>query len=99
MAMASLLAGCTGSRDTTDPQVIVVGVRVAPNNLDPRLANDEASTRTAQLMFTSLMDLGADLRPTPKLAERLDNPDPVPTLHTCGTVCASTTATSSRRRT
>jgi peptide/nickel transport system substrate-binding protein len=45
--------------------------------LDPRLANDEATARIAQLVFTSLMDLGPDLRPAPRLARRLDNPDPL----------------------
>jgi peptide/nickel transport system substrate-binding protein len=55
----------------------VIGVRTAPNNLDPRLANDEASARVAQLMFSTLLNIGDDLRPQPMLAERLDNPDPL----------------------
>ena len=77
VAVAALLAAtCTHAPERADPGVIVVGTRTAPNNLDPRLANDEASSRVAQLVFTSLMDLGDDLRPMPKLAERLDNPDP-----------------------
>jgi peptide/nickel transport system substrate-binding protein len=73
---ALLAAACSHASERPDPQTIVVGARTAPNNLDPRLANDEASTRVAQLVFTSLMDLGDDLRPRPKLAQHLDNPDP-----------------------
>ena len=48
-----------------------------PNNLDPRQANDETSQRVGQLVFSSLMDIGPDLRVTPRLAVRLDNPDPL----------------------
>ena len=56
---------------------IVVGVRTGPNHIDPRLSNDEASARVAQLMFTQLFEIGDDLRPKPMLAERLENPDPL----------------------
>jgi peptide/nickel transport system substrate-binding protein len=54
-----------------------VGIRTAPNNIDPRLGNDEASARVAQLIFSTLFNIGDDLRPTPLLAQRLDNPDPL----------------------
>ena len=49
---------------------------LAPNNLDPRVGTDEASGRTAQLMFSSLMRLDDHLRVVGDLAERLDNPEP-----------------------
>ena len=55
----------------------MIGVRTAPNTLDPRFGNDETGERVSQLVFSSLMDLGDDLRVTPTLAERLDNPDPL----------------------
>jgi peptide/nickel transport system substrate-binding protein len=75
------VSGCAVacSRDATprDPQIITIAVRAAPNNLDPRLANDETTARIGQLVFSSLMDLSDDLRPVPKLALRLDNPDPL----------------------
>ena len=77
VAFAALEATCGRPAGRTEPAAIVVGVRNAPNNLDPRVANDEASTRAAQLIFTPLMDLGDDLRPVPKLAARLDHPDPL----------------------
>src|SRR5690349_21351286 len=67
---------CT-SEPQTDPGVVVIGVRLAPTNLDPRFASDEASQRVGHLVFNSLMDLGPDLRVEPTLAERLDHPDPL----------------------
>ena len=66
------LLGCTASPPPTPPGAIVVGVRTGPNNIDPRLGNDEASGRIAQLMFNQLFDTGDDLRPKPMLAERLE---------------------------
>jgi peptide/nickel transport system substrate-binding protein len=72
----SALAGGCAPADSRDPGVIVVALRSAPNNLNPLLANDEFSSRVAQLVFSSLMDLGDDLRPQPTLADRLESPDP-----------------------
>ncbi len=81
LALSGLAAGCSGIATddalTADPRVVIVGVRSAPNSLDPRQANDEASARVAQLVFSSLMDIGPDLRVRPVLAARLDNPDPL----------------------
>jgi len=70
-------AGCGGRAPGRDRNVVVVGVRTAPNNLDPRQGNDETSQRVSQLVFSSLMDIGPDLRVRPHLALRLDNPDPL----------------------
>ncbi len=71
------LLGCAQPQAAAPKGAIIVGVRTGPNNIDPRLGNDEASGRVAQLMFNQLMDLGDDLRIKPMLAERLDNPDPL----------------------
>jgi len=68
--------GC-GGEETTPSGSVVVAIRVGPNNLDPRQGNDEASQRVAQLVFSSLLDIGDDLRVHPTLAEHLDNPDPL----------------------
>jgi peptide/nickel transport system substrate-binding protein len=76
-ALAALAAGCGGGEPARDRNVIVVAVRTAPNNFDPRQGNDETSQRVAQLVFSSLMDVGPDLRVVPRLALRLDNPDPL----------------------
>jgi peptide/nickel transport system substrate-binding protein len=76
------LTGCAQPQATAPAGAIVVGVRTGPNNIDPRLGNDEASARVAQLMFNTLLDIGDDLRPQPMLAERLENPDPLTYLAT-----------------
>jgi peptide/nickel transport system substrate-binding protein len=73
--VACVAFGCTQG-ESRDPDVIVVALRSAPNNLNPLLANDEFSSRVAQLVFSSLMDLGDDLRPQPTLLDRLESPDP-----------------------
>ena len=52
------------------PGSLVVAIRSAPNNLDPRFGTDEASQRVSQLVYASLMDIGDDLRVKPTLAER-----------------------------
>ena len=46
-----LAAGCAQT-EPRDPDVIVVALRSAPNNLNPLLANDEFSSRVAQLVFS-----------------------------------------------
>ena len=71
------LAACSQPQASAPAGAIVIGVRIGPNNLDPRLGNDEASARVAQLMFSQLFETGDDLRPKPELAERLENPDPL----------------------
>jgi peptide/nickel transport system substrate-binding protein len=71
------LIGCAQPQASAPAGAIVVGVRTGPNNLDPRLGNDEASARVTQLMFNQLFEIGDDLRPKPMLAERLENPDPL----------------------
>lgn len=76
LALCLALASCAGEAPTP-PGVLVVGVRLGPNNLDPRFASDLASQRVNQLIFNSLMDFAPDLRVTGVLAERLDNPDPL----------------------
>jgi len=73
-ALAAVPTACAPAQPR-DPGVVVVAVRSAPNRLDPRLDNDEASVRIAQLVFSPLLDFGDDLRPRPALAERLDMPD------------------------
>ena len=72
----ALLSGC-GSNPPKDPNIITVVARVGPNNLNPLKANDEGTARVSQLIFESLMDIGEDLRPQPRLIERYETPDPV----------------------
>jgi len=71
------VANCAKPQASAPAGAIVVGVRTGPNSIDPRLGNDEASARVAQLMFNTLFDIGDDLRPHPMLGEQLENPDPL----------------------
>ena len=71
-----MATGCL-HRPTTDPNVIVVAIQSAPNNLDPRFGTDDASQKIDQLIFDSLMGLDEHLRVAPRLADRLDHPDPL----------------------
>src|SRR5688572_20000185 len=73
--ISALLASCRSS-PPSDPRVITVAVRSGPTTLDPRQGNDESSQRVSQLIFSSLMEWGDDLRVHPALAVRLENPDP-----------------------
>jgi peptide/nickel transport system substrate-binding protein len=74
---AALMTSACSPPPSSESSYLIVGSRTAPNNLDPRQGSDEASTRVAQLIFGSLMEIGDDLRARPHLAERLDNPDPL----------------------
>jgi len=68
---------CSGQAKPSDPNVITLAARVGPNSLHPLKANDEGTVRVGQLIYDSLMDLGDDLRAHPRLAERVEMPDPL----------------------
>jgi peptide/nickel transport system substrate-binding protein len=70
------LSGCA-DRQAPNPNVIVVSLPVGPNNLDPRMATDDASQKVHQLIFDNLMELDEHLQVVPKLASRLEHPDPL----------------------
>jgi peptide/nickel transport system substrate-binding protein len=74
--LASSTSGCL-QRQTTDPDLLTVGVTSGPNNLDPRIGTDDVSGKTAQLLFNNLMTLDERLRVVPDLAQRLEHPDPL----------------------
>ena len=69
-------AACSSSTPPPIPGALILALRAAPNNLDPRIGTDEPSARVAQLVFSSLLDFGDDLRVKPNLAT-LENPDPL----------------------
>jgi len=75
-ALAAVTAGACRSAPETASGYIVVAQRASPNSIHPLLASDEATARIAQLVFSTLLDIGEDLRPRPRLAERLENPTP-----------------------
>src|SRR4029079_6851129 len=59
------------------PSTLVVSLTSGPNNLDPRMGTDDASQKIHQLIFDNFMELDDHLRVVPRLAERLDHPDPL----------------------
>ena len=75
----AFLVGALGCREISHsrPNVIVVSMAAGPNNLDPRVATDDYSDKTAQLIFNNLMDLDEHMRVVPGLAERLDQASPI----------------------
>ena len=75
----AFLIGALGCREISHsrPNVIVVSMAAGPNNLDPRVATDDYSDKTAQLIFNNLMDLDEHMRVVPGLAERLDQASPI----------------------
>ena len=76
VVLSFAIPGCL-SRPTSNPNIIVASVTSGPNNLDPRVGTDDTSQRVHQLIFDDLMEVDDQLRMTPRLAERLDHPDPL----------------------
>ena len=77
LAIAALtVLGCI-HRPTTNPNVIVASLTNGPNNLDPRIGTDDTSQKLHDLIYDNLVDLDEHLRVVPRLAERLDHPDPL----------------------
>ena len=64
-------------RPVSDPNIIIASLSSGPNNLDPRVGTDDSSQRLHQLIFDDLMELDDQLRVVPRLAARLDHPDPL----------------------
>lgn len=75
-ALLVLVCSACLERPTPNPNIIVVAIPSGPNNLDPRMALDDASQKIGQLIFDNLFELDDNMRVTPKLAERLDHPTP-----------------------
>jgi peptide/nickel transport system substrate-binding protein len=75
--LAATLALSCLRRPTTNPNIIVASLTSGPNNLDPRMGTDDSSQKIHDLIFDNLVTLDEHLRIVPKLAERLDHPDPL----------------------
>jgi peptide/nickel transport system substrate-binding protein len=71
--VSSAASGCGSSREYRDS--IVVGMTNSAVNLDPRVGSDEASQKTHQLLFNTLVHIDDQLRIVPELAESLEHPD------------------------
>ncbi|PRX10882.1 UNVERIFIED_ORG: peptide/nickel transport system substrate-binding protein [Martelella mediterranea] len=59
-----------------DMETIVIGTDVDAGTLDPRLTRDTTAQRTANLIYSGLVDLSSSLEPQPELAESWESPDP-----------------------
>lgn len=72
----ALTAAC-GPTVPPDTTALRVGIEDQPKTLDPRFATDVYGMRIAsQLLFSTLVRHGDDLRIVPDLAERWETPDP-----------------------
>lgn len=74
LSCAGLSASCI-RRPTANPDIVVVTLTNGPNNLDPRIGTDDSSQKLHELIFDNLVSLDEQLRPVPRLAERIDHPD------------------------
>jgi peptide/nickel transport system substrate-binding protein len=68
-------ASCARSAPPLD-RPLVLGLTSGPTNLDPGIGLDETSQRIDQLVFSSLLSIGPDLRIVPDLATRFDADGP-----------------------
>jgi peptide/nickel transport system substrate-binding protein len=76
LALACLMGPACLQRPSQNPNVLVVAMPTGPNNLDPRIALDDASQKIHQLIFDSMFELDNSMRVRPRLAERLEHPTP-----------------------
>lgn len=71
----ALLGACT--MDTpSNAGTIRLGTDVDAETLDPRLMRNTTSYRVVNLLYDGLVELDADLKPRPGLAERWESPEP-----------------------
>ena len=61
-------------------QVIRLGTDVDAGTLDPRIMRNTTAYRSANLIYSGLLQLDADLKPVPDLAESWENPEPTEPL-------------------
>src|SRR5438045_3840882 len=74
VAIAATTIGC-GSQRQYPKDYIVVGTTNSPVNLDPRVGADEASQKTHQLLYNTLVRIDDRLKVVPDLAASLEHPD------------------------
>lgn len=72
--LALLLAPATAA--FAQQTSIVIGTDVDAGTLDPRLTRDTTAQRTANLIYSGLVEISPSLEATPDLAESWESPDP-----------------------
>jgi peptide/nickel transport system substrate-binding protein len=75
LVLLPILTGACAVPPPANPGRIVVGIGNAPVTLDPGVGLDEASQRVHQLLYSSLLKVGADLRVVPDLATSIQDVD------------------------
>lgn len=73
---ATVATGACRRESAASTPGLVVGIAVAPTNLDPRIGSDEASQRVHQLLYASLVRLDDQLQVVPEVATALEMRDP-----------------------
>jgi len=71
----ALIIASSCSQPPLDRGIITVGIYTSVANLDPRYATDAVSSRAHHLIFNSLLDLDANMRLAPDLAESWESED------------------------
>ncbi|HKR65259.1 MAG TPA: ABC transporter substrate-binding protein, partial [Thermoanaerobaculia bacterium] len=79
-AVAIALAACGGGEKKTsgggsDAGRLIIGLKSSPTNLDPRVGNDNASGRIADLCCSGLIKVTPEMDYAPDVAERWETPD------------------------
>ncbi len=74
-AIAALL-GALALAAPASAQVVRLGTDVDAGTLDPRIMRDTTAYRAVNLIYSGLLQLDADLKPVPDLAESWENPEP-----------------------
>jgi peptide/nickel transport system substrate-binding protein len=75
-----VLAACGGGEKKTangggDANRLVIGLKSSPTNLDPRVGNDNASGRIADLCCSGLIKVTPEMDYAPDVAERWETPN------------------------
>ena len=73
--LAVIVIAACGRSPAVPDEYITVALANSPTGLDPAIGLDEASQKIAQILFSSLLKIDADLRVVPDLAVRFETND------------------------
>jgi peptide/nickel transport system substrate-binding protein len=76
--VSAALTACRGEKkapEVAGERRLVIGLKSSPTNLDPRVGNDNASGRIADLCCSGLIKVTPEMDYAPDLAERWETPD------------------------